>query len=335
MAGDTDDTVTAYAASIVRYVDGHFRFDAPRTPCHALLDALRTLLVDRPIQYEPEARVFTSSPATYGALFRQRRRWNASRVELTGRFWPALGYYWGLALPVLVVKAFLARGIVLGLAVLVLAPFLLGKARFLNGIAIGYGLNVVVYGLFTLSTIGVSGETRYLRLLFAVPLAPFYQLAVNWAAGTYGVATDVLGLGNRTGFSPEQTLLKGGSTRLALLFRLRRWLLVSVRALVVGDVPFGRFWFGWRETRWTPSGFEGWTTGRRRGIVPPLRDWFAAARGPAASPSTEGAGLHVLSRRLQRDPADVGSGPGHTSVIPDTAMDTGAPPLRRERRVGR
>jgi hypothetical protein len=33
-------------------------------------------------------------------------------------------------------------------------------------------------------------------------------------------------------------------------------------------VPLGTFWFGWTETPWTPSGFEGWTTGKKpRSIV--------------------------------------------------------------------
>jgi hypothetical protein len=38
-------------------------------------------------------------------------------------------------------------------------------------------------------------------------------------------------------------------------------------------VPLGAFWFGWGETRWTPSGFDGWTTGKKpRKIF----DWRAA-----------------------------------------------------------
>ena len=78
----------------------------------------------------------------------------------------------------------------------------------------------------------------------------------------------MLFFGNKTGFAPETTLVKGGSARIALLFRLRRAWLVAWRSLLHGDVPFGAFWWGWRETPWTPSGFEGWTTGKRRAILP-------------------------------------------------------------------
>jgi hypothetical protein len=113
IAGDTDDTVTAYVGLIARYVNGRFVFDPPRSPVHALCYMLRSLVVDRPIRYEPEAKVFTSSPTTVRALFRQRKRWNTSRIELTLRFWRAIGYHWGLGLPVMVVKLLLARSLVI------------------------------------------------------------------------------------------------------------------------------------------------------------------------------------------------------------------------------
>ena len=41
---------------------------------------------------------------------------------------------------------------------------------------------------------------------------------------------------------------------------------LTFRAAIHGDVPFGRFWFGWRETTWTGNGYHGWTdpaAGRR------------------------------------------------------------------------
>ena len=41
--------------------------------------------------------------------------------------------------------------------------------------------------------------------------------------------------------------LRIGSERIAVLFRLRRAVLLAARSVLVGDVPFGRFWFGWRS----------------------------------------------------------------------------------------
>jgi hypothetical protein len=79
----------------------------------------------------------------------------------------------------------------------------------------------------------------------------------------YGVSRDLLFFGNATNFAPEWTLEKGGCVRVALLFRVRRFLALALRSVVYGDVPLGTFWLGWSETAWTPSGFVGWTTGKK------------------------------------------------------------------------
>jgi hypothetical protein len=95
-----------------------------------------------------------------------------------------------------------------------------------------------------------------------------------------GYVHDVFLFGNVTGFAPETTLIRGGSTRIALLYRLRRAFLLMLRSVLVGDVPFGKFWFGWRETPWTSSGFEGFTSkNRQRKIIPPRSSGFGARLG--------------------------------------------------------
>lgn len=277
MAGDTDDTVTAYAATIARYEGGRFTFDPPRTPAHALFYMLRGVFVDRAIRYEPTARVFTSSPTTIRALMKQRRRWNTSRIELTGRFWPSLGYHWTLGLPVMIVKLMMARSVVIGVLVYLLVPIFAFREHLVTGFVLAYLCNVVCYGLLTFFTLLLNDELRYWRLGLALPLAPLYVLLFNWVPGAVGAVNDVLLFGNVTGFSPETTLIKGGSQRIALLFRVRRAVLLAVRSLVCGDVPLGKFWLGWRETHWCPNGFEGFTTKRRRPIVPPIAHWFRRA----------------------------------------------------------
>lgn len=281
VAGDTDDTVTAYTATIARYQNGSFSFDPPPTPLHALLYALRGLLIDRPIHFEPEARVFTSSPTTVSGLYRQRKRWNCSRVELTGRFWNALAYHWILGIPVMVVKFFLARTVVLGAIAYFIVPVFLWRSSLSTGLLIGYCCNLLVWGVMTVASLVISGEYRYWRLLLSLPFAPIYQILFNWLPCCIGVASDVLFFGNVTGFSPERTLIRGASTRIALLARVRRASALAVRSVVWGDVPLGKFWLGWHETPWTPNGFEGFTSKLRRSIVPPLRLWFRRPRGGA------------------------------------------------------
>jgi len=274
MAGDTDDTVTAYTATIARYENGHFTFDPPATPWHALYYMLRGIFLDRPLHFEPEARVFTSSPTTVKALFKQRKRWNCSRVELTGRFWPALGYHWTLGLPAMIVKFFMARTVIFGAIAYFVVPVFVWQSSLLTGAVLGYACNVVVWSLMTFTALAINGEYRYFRLIFGVPFAPLYQLVFNWLPCFVGVTADVLFFGNVTGFAPESTLIRGGSARIALLARVRRVFALALRSIVWGDVPLGAFWLGWRETAWTPSGFEGFTTGKRRSTVPPPAQWF-------------------------------------------------------------
>jgi cellulose synthase/poly-beta-1,6-N-acetylglucosamine synthase-like glycosyltransferase len=291
VAGDTDDTVTAYTATIARWRDGRFTFDPPRTPGHAFWTMLRTLFVDRPIAFEPSAKVYTSSPTTIRSLMKQRRRWNCSRIELTGRFFRAIAYHWGLGLPVMMVKVLLARSVIVGVLVYVVVPFFALDAPIAAAIVVGYLAQVFVQTVLTFCALLANEELQHWRIALAIPLAPFYQFLINWVPQAFGSISDVFLLGNFTGFTPEWTLKKGGSTRIALLFRLRRALLLAVRSIIVGDVPLGAFWLGWRETPWTPSGYEGWTTGRKPApIVPPTAKWFRAREGAA-----DGSGERVVA----------------------------------------
>jgi hypothetical protein len=211
-------------------------------------------------------------------LFKQRKRWNCSRVELTGRFWAALGYHWTLGLPAMVVKFFMARTVIFGAIAYFVVPFYIWRSSLATGTALGYLCNVCVWSLMTLAALAINAEPRYWRLLLGVPLAPLYQLVFNWLPCFVGVTSDVLIFGNVTGFAPETTLIRGGSARIALLSRVRRACALAVRSVVWGDVPLGAFWLGWRETAWTPNGFEGFTTHKRRATVPPLRRWFRRSR---------------------------------------------------------
>jgi hypothetical protein len=286
VAGDTDDTVTAYAASLVRWVNarpgrgekGRFTFDPPRTPWHALVYMLRGMLLDRPIKYEPEARVYTSSPTTIKALYKQRRRWNTSRIELTGRFWRALGYHWHIGLPALIVKTSMLRSLLVGVVGYLILPVLFFDSRTLTLVLLAYFTQVAMATVLTGVTLLMNGEAQYWRLCFALPLVPFYTIMFRWVPAAVGYVHDVFLFGNVTGFAPETTLIKGGSERIALLYRLRRAFLLTVRSVLTGDVPFGKFWFGWRETQWTSNGFVGFTSkNRQRPIIPPRSEWFKRA----------------------------------------------------------
>ncbi len=259
IAGDTDDTVTAYVATLARYRGGRFVFDPPRTPLHALYYMVLGLFIDRPIRFEPRANVYTTSPTTARSLFRQRKRWNSSRVELAGRFLPVLGYHWTLCLPVLIIKLFMARALIFGSLAYVVFPLVLSETKVSVSFILGYTSLALAWALMTGCALLINADARSWLLLIGIPLAPAYQFVFNWLPFAVGVFSDLFLFGNRTGFAPEQTLIRGGSARLALLFRAKRAFSAAVRSAFVGDIPFGGFWFGWRETRWTPSGFEEWS----------------------------------------------------------------------------
>jgi cellulose synthase/poly-beta-1,6-N-acetylglucosamine synthase-like glycosyltransferase len=287
VAGDTDDTVSAYTAMLARYEDGRFVLDPPRTPLHAFYYMLRSLVLDRAIKYEPEARVYTSSPTTISALYKQRKRWNTARIELTGRLWRALGYHWSLGLPAIIVKTSMARSLLLGVVAYLILPGLFFDSRTLTLIVLAYFTQVFTAGVLTWVTLLMNGEWRYWRLLLALPMVPVYTLCFNWVPAAVGFVSDVFLFGNVTGFAPESTLIKGGSARIALLFRARRAVLLAARSVVVGDVPLGKFWLGWRETHWTPNGFEGFTSKKKpRSILPPPSTWFR--RSPATKTPDDG-----------------------------------------------
>jgi hypothetical protein len=104
---------------------------------------------------------------------------------------------------------------------------------------------------------------------------------------------------------------KSGCERVALLFRVRRLLALSVRSVLYGDVPLGSFWFGWHETAWTPNGFEGWTTGKRqRAIVP--RPTFAWLRGGVRASTT---GARLTAPAPVASESQVGAGPRIPEVV--------------------
>jgi hypothetical protein len=263
----------AFLASISCWKNGKLSFDAPRTPLHALGRVLMGYVLERSHDYEPEARVYTYTPATIKGLWRQRVRWNSSRVECAGRFWRSFWFHWEIGLPtgshlLLVLHNVFEIGIYY-----VVLPYMCFKSSHAAlGYVLGYVGQTLAYSLYTLMALAIEKEWRkYWRVVLCLPFAAPYAVAINFFGCIWGVTRDVFGFGNWTNFAPEWTLIKGGTARIAILFRVRRFLALCVRAVIYGDVPFGAFWFGWRETPWTPNGFTGWTTGKKPPPIVPRR----------------------------------------------------------------
>jgi len=285
LTGASDDTCMAFLASIAIWQEGKLCFDAPRTPLAALKRMLVAFFIERSHDYAPEARVYTYSPPTLGGLWRQRVRWNSSRVECAGRFWRAFWYHWEIGFPTSAHLWMLFYVVFdVSLYYLLLPYYFFNGSHALLAYAIGYAGQTIAYSLCTVMALLLERDYRRCwRVIFCLPLTSLYCILINFFGCATGVIKDVFLFGNATTFAPEWTLKKGRCERIALLFRLRRFLALAVRSLLYGDVPLGWFWLGWAETPWTPSGYDGWTTRQKpRPIIP--RPLLGFARAAPSSP---------------------------------------------------
>lgn len=275
MTGPGDDTWATWIAWSARWRDGRLDFDFPETPWRALVHAVKSYVV-RPIAYDPLAKVFTASPDRVRPLFKQRVRWNCSRIWILQRYGLGLAFQWAVGSAVLmdvIIVLAAHAGIALGL---VLFPFLRAPAHWIVLFVVVTLFSHGMRGLSTALALLLEGRLRAeWRLLLALPVSGVYHFAFNIVATLWGLTQDLFLFGLNTHFAPEETLVRTRVGRVALAYRLRRAVRLSVRALRHGDVPLGWFWLGWDETPWTRNGYEGWTS------PPPPR--AVPARAPAAT----------------------------------------------------
>jgi hypothetical protein len=158
--------------------------------------------------------------------------------------------------------------------------------RALLGFLVGYAGQTFAYSMYTgMALVLERDRARFWRSAYCLPLAAAYCIAINFLGCVVGVVKDIFLLGNSTNFAPEWTLMRGRCERIALSFRARRFLALSLRAMQYGDVPLGTFWLGWQETPFTPSGYEGWTTKKKpRAIFVNARRAVEATAAPVAMP---------------------------------------------------
>lgn len=265
--GPGDDTWVTWLGYCARWEAGKLTLELPRTPLHALFYGIRGYFL-RALQYEPYARVETKTPTTIRALFKQRVRWNTSRVELSQRWSPVLPFHWTLLFPTVVSTILIVYFNTVEAISMIMLPF-----ANTDGFLVGFACAFVIYSTlrFVATAFGVlldGGFRAHGHKLLGLVLSVPYHFVFNKMTTFWGYVQDVLLFGVNTGFSPEQTHIKSRLPRIAIAYRVRRALALCVRSLVHGDVPLGWFWLGWHETSWTPSGFEGWTSGKRRVLKP-------------------------------------------------------------------
>lgn len=258
-AGPGDDTWIAWIAMLAHWRGDDLSLELARTPAHAFGRLLRSLVV-RPIGYDPQARVYTATPTTVRSLFRQRVRWNTSRAWLFQRFGVTPFAAWELGFWVIMDLAVTLTIHATILISLIAWPFAQRPAAWLAIMVLGMVGTLAVRLMSTLLALFQEHDMRgQWHKLLALPLSGPYHLVFNILPTIAGFASDFFGFGLNTQFAPETTLAASGRGRLALAYRFTRCAKLCMRALWRGDVPAGRFWFGFGATRWTSSGYAGWT----------------------------------------------------------------------------
>lgn len=290
MTGMGEDTWMSWLAIAARFEHGKITLGFPRTPAHALWYALVGFFA-RPFRYDPQAKIYTTTPTNLKSLFSQRVRWNVSRIWTVQCWGPALFYHLVIGIPAIfdVVLATAFQAVIAG--GLILAPLLGGDTP-----AMAPALFVLVeLGYFvermlgtTIAMVSDRGEKGRWKKFLGLPFAGIFHIAFNVVTTVVGFSKQVFGNGYNDKFAPETTLIKGATSRVALGFRIRRFYGLCVRSVIVGDVPLGAFWFGWHKTKWTPNGYEGWTTGKVPSIVRLIEDPTPLALVPAANDATQG-----------------------------------------------
>ncbi|HSO40759.1 MAG TPA: glycosyltransferase family 2 protein [Labilithrix sp.] len=312
--GPGDDTWMTWLASCARWENGRITVELPRTPAHAFYYLIHNYFF-RPVAHEPEARISTKTPTTVKALFKQRIRWNSSRIQDSQRWRPALAYHWSVGLPVVLSTGQLIYVNAMVAASLVIFPFTMLKGNVLVSFVLAYTLGVVIRSYGTVVALIIDGNLRQdAGKLLALPLSVPYHFVFNVLTTITGAAHDILFFGVNTKFSPEETCIKSRLTRIAVAYRLRRAFALAIRSVIHNDVPLGWFWFGWHESEFTPNGFEGWSSGKRT----VLKARVAAVPATVAAPVAPAAPALAATPVVAAAPAPVAA-PILSIVPPSTA----------------
>lgn len=325
MTGPGDDTWVTWLGYCARWEKGELTLDLPRTPAHAFFYFVRGWFL-RALQYEPYAVVETKTPITVKALFKQRVRWNTSRVELSQRWSPALPFCWTLFSPTVVSTILIVYFNSMEALALILFPFAISRG-FLPHFVVAFSVYSTMRILATAFGIALDpgGFKKHGHKMLGLVMSVPYHFVFNKMTTFWGYVQDVFLFGVNTGFSPEETHIRSRLPRVAIGYRLRRAGALAIRAIVHNDVPLGWFWFGWHETAWTPSGFEGWTSGKKRVLKPRHTD--AAPVIPMAPPVPV-FDVGLLPEPLAL-PAPVAAAEPELAVV---VRITDAPKSRRSRR---
>jgi len=263
LTGNTDDTSMAVVISISTWQDNRFVLELPRSPLHAFGRLLRSWFIERTHNHDPESKAYTYVPPSIKGLWLQRKRWNSSRIELNLRFSKAFLFCWDTGFPFMFQLSIVGIIFFRVLLTYVIIPFVIfGEAsNVFYCLMVGMTLSFICNLILTLTALAMDTERRrYWAVLLALPTAGLFSLVFGATVGIWGFMKDVLWKGNNVKFTPASTLITGGSQRIAIAFRVQRFLSMCIRSLRYGDVPFGLWWGSWYErVPYVRNGYADWS----------------------------------------------------------------------------
>ncbi len=267
LTGEGDDAWMTWMASAASWDGDRISLKFPRTPFHAFMRMVK-FYFSRPLDYDPMAKIYTSTPTSIKALFKQRLRWNGSRVWCNIRWMPAFCYQWGIAMTV-----FLNTAVLVAIHALILVSFVISLVVGSNAYMIPILIMAhLVYMLLRTQALLIAFlydrdfRGQWQKIL-VIPLMPFYHFVFNIIPTIISFSRDIFLFGSNTRFAPESTLVEGGTVRMALSYRAKRMLTLAVRCATHNDVPMGMYWIGWKENEWVNSGYDGWAVERSPCII--------------------------------------------------------------------
>ncbi len=265
--GLTDDTTMAILSGIAQWNNGQLDFDAPRTPLHALGRMLWNTFIERAHQCVNEAKVYTFSPPTLKSLWNQRLRWNSCRPECAERFAMAFLFHWDISFGYMLMFVERIYPVTQLVLFYILIPIFLLHGNFLLGYLVGYVSSFCLNTFYTLFALALEPERKkFWPIILSMPTRDLYCFVFGYCTTAWGMFKDIFLNGLNCKFLPEKTLIAGGGQRVAFWYRTKRFWSLCWRSLRHGDVPFGSWWWGFKEhLPYVQSGFYGWTTGKKAG----------------------------------------------------------------------
>jgi len=267
LCGNTDDSSLAVFVAMSHWgKNGKLSWDPPPTPLHSFVRFIFDSFIERIQGFEQSAKVYTFTPPTLKSLFSQRKRWMACRVETSGRFFKGFLFYWSIAIPFYGDYLRCVYWSFHAVVFYMLLPFLAWHDKsVLDGLMFIYMITYTMQFLYLFMVWFFEEKKEQFTHLFLtaifIPITHVFMFVFYSMTTFVGVCEDIFLNGCNVKFYPTRTLIASRAQRIAILYRIRRFVSCCWRSITKGDIPLGWFWISWyaKPEYNLTNGFTGWT----------------------------------------------------------------------------